>query len=127
MTRFWISFDRTFELVLFTLKNMEGGEIIVPKIPSMKLTDLFDVMVPGLTRKVIGIRPGEKLHEILLTQDEAAHAIELEKYFVIIPQTIPYKNYDKYRKLGKKTQPGYSYTSDTNSDWLKPKELAQLI
>src|SRR3989344_3813767 len=87
MTRFWITFDQSFQLVLFALENMVGGEIFVPKIPSMRLVDLFEVLVPQARKEVVGIRPGEKGHEALLTDAESRHAVELDKYFVILPQS----------------------------------------
>jgi len=127
MTRFWITLEQAFDLVLFTLKNMVGGEIVVPKVPSMKLVDLFDAIAPNVEKEVIGIRPGEKLHEVLLTEQESRHAIELDKYFIITPEFLPYKNYDKYLEKGKKLEKDYKYTSDTNEDWLKKEDLLKLI
>ncbi len=86
MTRFWINLEQAFSIVLFALENMEGGEIFIPKAPTMKLTDLFDVIVPNAKRKITGIRPGEKLHEMLLTKDEARHSLELKDYYVVMPE-----------------------------------------
>ncbi|MDD4901327.1 MAG: UDP-N-acetylglucosamine 4,6-dehydratase (inverting) [Patescibacteria group bacterium] len=86
MTRFWITLEQSFELVLFALENMAGGEIFVPRIPSMKLAELFKALVPGAKKEIIGIRAGEKIHEILLTEDEARHAYGIGDYFVILPE-----------------------------------------
>src|SRR5204863_6078993 len=74
MTRFWITLDQAVDLVFYALEHMVGGEVFIPKIPSMRVTDLADALAPGVPRDVIGIRPGEKLHELLLTSDESRHA-----------------------------------------------------
>ncbi len=86
MTRFWLTLDESFKLVMFALENMKGGEIFVPRIPSMKLGSLFDVIVPGIKRERIGLRPGEKMHETLLTEHEARNAVLIDPYFVILPE-----------------------------------------
>ncbi|KKS24479.1 UDP-N-acetylglucosamine 4,6-dehydratase (inverting) [Candidatus Woesearchaeota archaeon] len=127
MTRFWITLDQTFALVLFALQNMEGGELFVPKIPSMKLVDLFNALRPGIKKEVIGIRPGEKLHEILLTEQEALHALELEKCFVIVPEYLHPKRFEKYFKIGKKIAKNFRFTSNTNTAWLLEANLKALL
>ena len=86
MTRFWITLPEAVDLVLYALEDAIGGEVFIPKIPSMRVTDLAEAMAPGLPRDVIGIRPGEKLHEILLTDDEARHSIETEDVYVVLPE-----------------------------------------
>lgn len=126
MTRFWLNLEQTFKLVLFALNEMIGGEIFIPKAPSMKLSDLFDVIVPGAERKVIGIRPGEKLHEVLITTEEARHTLELKDYFIILPE---YPDLDRQRKLqkyikqGKKLQTGFCFSSDGNAVCLTKEDL----
>jgi UDP-N-acetylglucosamine 4,6-dehydratase len=127
MTRFWITLKQTFDLVLYALQNMEGGEIFVPQVPSMKLVDLFDALVPGVEKEVVGIRPGEKLHEVLLTEQESEHAVETEKYYVILPTFFTNKNLDKHKAKGKEVKKGFRYTSDTNGSWLDKNELLKLI
>lgn len=130
MTRFWISLNQAFNLVLFALENMEGGEIFVPKIPSMKLIDLFDALAPRAEREIIGIRPGEKLHEILLTKEEAKHSAELEKYFVITPEhydTFADDKFNKYFQSGKRVEPGFIFSSETNQTWLTKNDFFNLI
>ena len=127
MTRFWITLEQTFDLVMFALENMVGGEIFVPKIPSMKLIDLFDAIVPNAEKEIIGIRPGEKVHEILITEQEARHSVELEKYFVVIPEFLSNISYDIYFKKGKKIANNFRYTSDTNKEWLERDDLMKLI
>lgn len=130
MTRFWITLDQSSALVIYALENMLGGEIFVPKIPSMKLIDLFDALAPKAVKEVIGIRPGEKLYEILLTEEEAKHAVELENYFVIIPDyydIFAKDKFNKYLKLGKKIAPDFIFSSDTNQDWLTKSDFLNLI
>lgn len=127
MTRFWISLDQTFNLVLFALNNMEGGEIFVPKIPSMKLTDLFDALVPGAKREIIGIRPGEKLHEVLLTEQESRHALFLGDYYVILPEFLGGEGHKKYFKIGKKLESNFRFASDTNENWLTAEDFKKML
>jgi UDP-N-acetylglucosamine 4,6-dehydratase len=130
MTRFWITFNQSFALVIYALENMLGGEIFVPKIPSMKLVDLFDALAPSAEKEVIGIRSGEKLHEILLTKEEAKHAVELEDYFVIIPDyydIFAKDKFNEYFKKGKKMSPNFIYSSDTNQAWLTKDDFINLI
>ena len=129
MTRFWITLDQSFELVNFALENMEGGEIFIPKIPSMKVIDLFEAIAPGAEKEIIGIRPGEKLHEILLTEDESRHAIELEKYLVILPEFHYFATglYQKYHQTGKKLPSRFKFSSDSNPQWLTPEQLREML
>ena len=125
MTRFWITLEQGANLVISSLGSMKGGEIFIPKIPSMKVTDLADVVAPGVKRKVTGIRPGEKLHEVLLTWDEARHAKEFDNYFVIVPE---YKFWDETNFPGGKALPdGFSYSSENNKSWLKGGELKKML
>lgn len=127
MTRFWITLADSFQLVLFALQEMVGGEIFIPKIPSMKLTDLFAVLAPQASREVMGMRPGEKLHEALLTKEESSHTVELEKYFVIMPEfSFSGADYKKYSQQGKKLEAGWQYTSDGNSHWLTTSDLKNI-
>jgi UDP-N-acetylglucosamine 4,6-dehydratase/5-epimerase len=130
MTRFWITLDQSFALVIYALENMVGGEIFVPNIPSMKLVDLFDALAPTAEKEVIGIRPGEKLHEILLTKEEAKHTVELENYFVVIPDSCDIFANDKfngYLKSGKKSAPDFIFCSDKNQAWLTKNDFLNLI
>ena len=100
-------------------------EIFVPKIPSMKIMDLAEVVAPGAEREIIGIRPGEKIHECLLTEEEARHAREFDTYFVIEPKH-PFWGKDALEG-GKLLPDGFKYTSDTNKWWLTKEELKQMI
>jgi UDP-N-acetylglucosamine 4,6-dehydratase len=127
MTRFWITLKQCFALVTYALNNMEGGEIFIPKIPSMRLVDLFNVLAPQAEKEIIGIRPGEKLHEILLTEQEALHAVELEHYFVVLPEFLPQERYRKYFDFSRALPNNFRYTSDTNNQWLTNEQLLDLI
>jgi UDP-N-acetylglucosamine 4,6-dehydratase len=127
MTRFWITLEQAFNLVLFALENMEGGEIFVPKIPSMKLVDLFDIIVPGIEKEIIGIRPGEKLHEVLVTEQEARHSLSLEKYYVILPEFMKDGKYRKYNEIGEYLEKDFRFASHANKEWLEGESLKILI
>jgi len=125
MTRFWITLDQGVRFVLRSIEQMLGGEVFVPKIPSMKMTDLADALAPGCKQETIGIRPGEKLHEVLLSEDEARHSVELQDCYVITPahpwwkgQTVP---------DGTPLPEGFRYASDTNTDWLTHEQLGELM
>ena len=130
MTRFWINLDQSFKLVLFALEAMSGGEIFVPKIPSMKIVDLFKAVAPKAKHKITGIRPGEKLHEVLVTKEEARHTIELEDYFVILPEHEEVfnggVNHVKILASGKKLPRDFIYSSDTNTVWLSKGEFGRM-
>jgi UDP-N-acetylglucosamine 4,6-dehydratase/5-epimerase len=125
MTRFWITLDGGVDLVLNALTNMKGGEIFVPKIPSMKMTDLAKAMGPDCRIKVIGIRPGEKLHETLLSVEEATHALDCGGFFVVKPD-FPWWSDDNWT-AGTPLPAGFSYASDNNEQWLTEKELHAMV
>ena len=131
MTRFWITLEQSFKLVSFALDNMAGGEIFIPKIPSMKLVDLFETIVPGVKKEIIGIRPGEKLHELLITPEEARHAVELDEYFVILPEHRALfdieTRFKYFLKKGKKLPAGFYFSSDNNKVWLSKKDFHKII
>jgi UDP-N-acetylglucosamine 4,6-dehydratase/5-epimerase len=126
MTRFWISLSQAVDLVLYALEHMTGGEVFIPKIPSMKVVDLAEAMAPGLPREVIGIRPGEKLHEILLTSDESRHSIDADDVYVVLPEQ-PWWTASPRWLEGKSLEDGFSYSSDTNNWWLTTEELGALL
>ncbi len=113
MTRFWITLEQGVHFVLNSLSMMRGGEIFVPKIPSTSVTDIAEAIAPTASRVDIGIRPGEKLHEVLVTEDEARHTREFEDYFVIVPE-FPYWTEDTYWDITGNVLPeGFRYASDT--------------
>jgi FlaA1/EpsC-like NDP-sugar epimerase len=124
MTRFWITLEQGVRLVMRAIEEMEGGEVFVPKIPSMRVMDLADAVAPGCTRRVVGIRAGEKLHEVLLSEDESRHAVELKDSFVILPE-YPAWTVKKWPKPN--TKEGYRYASDTNADWLTVEQLKNML
>jgi len=130
MTRFWIDFEQAFKIVIFALQNMEGGEIFIPKAPSMKLTELFDILSPKAKRSVIGIRPGEKVHEILLTREEARHAVSYKGYYVVLPEHAAGaigQRQDKFLMNGTKLPHDFSFESHTNDLKMNKDELLKIV
>ena len=125
MTRFWISLEEGVGLVLTALETMHGGEIYVKKIPSMKVVDLATAIAPKCKQKEIGIRPGEKLHEVMITRSDARHTLEFDDYFIIEPE------YDWWNKSnypdGKPLEDGFVYSSDNNSVWLTVEEMRKKL
>jgi UDP-N-acetylglucosamine 4,6-dehydratase (inverting) len=122
MTRFWITLDQSVDLVLFALEHAVGGEVFIPKIPSMKVTDLAEAMAPGLPIDIIGIRPGEKVHEVLITADESRHTIDAGEVYVVLPEH-PWWDVRPGWLDGKPMPDGFAYTSDGNDWWLSTAEL----
>lgn len=125
MTRFWITLEHGVRFVIDCISKMQGGEIFVPKIPSMKITELADVIAPEAERQLAGIRPGEKIHEILLTEEEARHAKEFDNYFVIEPE-FPFWGRGNL-KGGRPLLEGFRYTSDGNDRWVSKDELDRMV
>lgn len=121
MTRFWITLDQGVRFVINCIERMHGGEVFVPKIPSMNIMDLAHAIAPGCVVEDIGIRPGEKLHEVLLSEDEARDAVELDDMYVVKP-SHPWWNGDAWPN-GKKLADGYRYASDSNTEWLHVDQL----
>lgn len=126
MTRFWITLESCFALVVFALENMSGGEIFVPKVPSMKVEDLVKALAPKKKIKVVGMRAGEKIHEMLLTSEEAMRSYDLGDYFVILPTVKNSLSADKY-KQSKKLEDTFTYTSDNNKEWYTKSDLRELL
>ncbi len=124
MTRFWITMEQGIKFVIESLEKMRGGEIFVPKIPSTKITDLSNVLAPGALVQVIGARPGEKIHEELLTAEEALHAKEFDIYF-IIESEFPFWSKENL-KDGKVLPEGFRYASDSNTDWLTEEQIREI-
>jgi UDP-N-acetylglucosamine 4,6-dehydratase len=127
MTRFWITLEQAVEFVISCLGLMRGGEVFVPRIPSMKVMDLAEAIAPDATRRIIGIRPGEKVHEVLLTEDESRHARALADRFIIYPQMPVWG--EAPERVGEELPPGFRYSSDNNDRWLdaeKIREMAEL-
>jgi UDP-N-acetylglucosamine 4,6-dehydratase/5-epimerase len=131
MTRFWITLAQGVEFVLQSFQRMQGGEIFVPKIPSMKITELAGAIAPGLSVNVIGIRPGEKLHEVMCPVDDAHLTVEFDSYYTIMP-TIEFAHAVNFHRnaLGEVGQPvpeGFEYSSDKNTEWLSGSELLNML
>ena len=127
MTRFMISLDQAVELVWHAFEDMIGGEIYVKKIPSMKVTDLAKVIAPNTKQKIIGIRPGEKLHEQMISSEDALSTFEYSEHFKILPQIHDWHLDSMRIKDGKKVPDGFVYASDTNADWMSDKSLQTWI
>jgi UDP-N-acetylglucosamine 4,6-dehydratase len=127
MTRFWITLEQGVAFVLSSLALMKGGEIFVPKIPSMKIVDLAQSLAPGLPHEVIGIRPGEKLHEVMITEDDARMTVQLEDRYIICPP-IPGWDRDHLDAAGAKSVgEEFRYSSDRNPEWLDNGALMGLV
>jgi UDP-N-acetylglucosamine 4,6-dehydratase len=126
MTRFWLSLEQGVHFVINCIEQMEGGEVFVPKIPSTKVVDLARAIAPEAEIGIIGIRPGEKLHEDLLSPDEARHTVELERMYVIQPAEAIWFGYS-WKDRGKTLPDGFSYTSDTNTEWLDVEGIKEYI
>lgn len=122
MTRFWISLDEAVELVLFALANASGGEVFVPRIPSIRINDLAEAMAPGLPRTVVGIRPGEKIHEMLITADESRHAVDIGERFVVLPEHPWWQEQNPWHDAPA-LQDGWVYSSGDNDQWLSVEEI----
>lgn len=131
MTRFWITLPQGVEFVLNSFQRMQGGEIFVPKIPSMRITDLTDALHPGIPHKVVGIRPGEKLHEVMCPADDSHLTLEFGDHFVIRP-TIKFSEEVDYSRnlkgeVGKPVVPGFEYNSANNTEFLTSEQLKQMV
>ncbi|RMF86338.1 MAG: UDP-N-acetylglucosamine 4,6-dehydratase (inverting) [Nitrospinota bacterium] len=128
MTRFWITLPQGVDFVLKSLARMRGGEIFVPKIPSMNIMDLARAIAPECRTEIVGIRPGEKLHEVMIPEDEARHTVEYEDYFAILP---PFHDWDATSYIqqngGRLCPEGFRYSSDTNTRWLSVEELRAML
>ncbi|CAG0977720.1 partial UDP-N-acetylglucosamine 4,6-dehydratase, partial [Anaerolineae bacterium] len=126
MTRFWLSLDQGVRFVIDCIEQMEGGEVFVPKIPSTKVIDLAKAISPNADVEIIGIRPGEKLHEMLISEDEARHTIELEKMFVVQPAEATWFGY-QWQSKGKLLEDNFHYSSDNNTEWLDVEGIKKFI
>ena len=128
MTRFWITIKEGVELVEKSFKEMLGGEIFVPIIPSIKITDLARAMGPGVKQKIVGIRPGEKIHELMISKDDAPNVLKFKKYYLITPNTVFSKNIKTFKKsssneIGKKVDKNFEYNSGTNQKFLNVEDI----
>lgn len=126
MTRFWLSLDQGARFVVSCIEQMEGGEVFVPKIPSMNVVDLARAIAPKAHIDIIGIRPGEKLHEVMISEDESRHTVELEKMFVVQPAEAFWFGYS-WQSRGKLLKDGFRYSSDNNTEWLDLEGIKKYI
>lgn len=127
MTRFWITMNHGIKFVLSSLEMMRGGEIFIPKIPSMKITDLARVIAPGIEQEVVGVRPGEKLHEVMITLDDNRNTIELDDRYVIEPAFAYWGRNSYINDGGREVERDFIYSSDSNTEWLDDKSLLTLL
>lgn len=126
MTRFWISLREGVELVIKALEEASGGETFISKIPSFKVTDLAKAMLPGCKMPEVGIREGEKLHEIMVTVEDSMTTYEFDKHYIVYPQMV-WNHKQKPNPAGKKVPEGFSYSSGNNKEWLSVEELQHLL
>ena len=126
MTRFWISLDEGVKLVIKALEEATGGETFISKIPSFKVTDLAKAMLPDCKMPEIGIRPGEKLHEIMVTTEDSMTTYEYDKHFIVYPQMV-FNDRQKINPSGKKVAEGFSYSSGNNTEWLSVEDIRGLL
>ncbi len=126
MTRFWITLEQAVDFVLDCLQRMRGGEVFVPKIPSMNIVDLARAIAPECRLDIVGVRPGEKLHETMVPEDDARNTVEYDDYFVIRPRPAN-GNGRPNSNGGKRCPEGFRYSSDNNSRWLSVEELRRLV
>src|SRR5690606_9222469 len=127
MTRFWITLEQGVNFVLSSLGIMAGGELFVPKIPSMKMTELARAMAPQLPHEIVGIRPGEKLHEVMITEDDARMTLELDDRYVICPQQPRWSREHLLQLGAKPVKDDFRYSSEINGEWLDAANLNGLI
>lgn len=126
MTRFWISLKEGVELVIKALEEAKGGETFISKIPSFKITDLAEAMLPGCKTKEVGIREGEKLHEIMVTVEDSMTTYEYDKHFIVYPQMV-WSDKRKATPTGKKVAEGFSYSSGNNTEWLSVEQIRERL
>jgi UDP-N-acetylglucosamine 4,6-dehydratase len=126
MTRFWLTIEQGVRFTIRCIEQMQGGEVFVPKIPSMRVADLARAIAPDSRLERIGIRPGEKLHEVLVSEDEARHTLELEDLFVVEPPDELWFGH-AWEKSGRSLPEGFRYASDTNPSWLTVEEIREMV
>ena len=126
MTRFWISLQQGVELVIKALEESKGGETFISKIPSFKITDLAQAMLPGCEMPEVGIREGEKLHEIMVTVEDSMNTYEYDKHFIVYPQMV-WSESKRAVPTGKRVAEGFSYSSGNNTEWLSVEQIRELL
>ena len=126
MTRFWISLEEGVQLVIKALAEAKGGETFISKIPSFYVKDLAEAMLPGCTTREVGIRPGEKLHEIMVTTEDSATTYEYDRHFIVYPQ-VTFHDRQTPDLSGRKVEDGFSYSSDNNTQWMSVEEIRERL
>lgn len=126
MTRFWISMQQGVELVVKALEEARGGETFISKIPSFKITDLAEAMLPGCGKPEVGIRVGEKLHEIMVPVEDSLNTYEYDRHFIVYPQMVWSEN-RRVIPTGRKVPEGFSYSSGSNTEWLSVEDIRRLL
>ena len=132
MTRFWISIEKGVDFVIKVFQMMKGGEIFVPKIPSIRITDLASVVAPGLGHEIVGLRPGEKIHEVMCPKENSHLTIEFDDHFLIEP-AIQFFDRDgdfsvnQLGEAGQHVEPGFEYNSGTNPEFLSPSQIRRQL
>jgi len=126
MTRFWLTLEQSVRFVISRIEQMHGGEVFVPKIPSTKIVDLAKAIAPDAKLEVMGIRPGEKLHEVLISEDEARSTLEMDDMFVVQPSGALWFGHE-WQECGKPLPDGFHYASDNNPQWLNVDQIRQMV
>jgi len=126
MTRFWLKLEQAVEMVMEAIENMQGGELYVKKIPSMLMPDLATAMAPDLKIKEVGIRPGEKIHEQMITKEDARNTLEFDEYYIILPE-VDFENITHKYPKAKPVAPDFEYHSGNNDRWLSVEDMRTLI
>jgi len=127
MTRFWITLDQASHFVLFALAHMAGGEVFVPKIPSMRIVDLAKAIGPDCKQEIVGIRPGEKIHEVLISRDDARNTVEFNKFYIVKPGEYYQNEMINCSEEGRVCDNQFMYSSDNNSEWLSVDDLREIV
>ena len=125
MTRFMITLEEGVKFVWMSLEKMQGGEIFVKKLPSMKVVEIANTIAPNIKHEIIGKRPGEKIHEQMISVDDAEYTLENKDYYIIVPHKDNFGISEQYE--GEKVQKGFSYSSDVNTDWMTNEDLSKWI
>lgn len=126
MTRFWLTLEQGVRFVIHCVEAMHGGEVFVPKIPSMKIVDLARAIAPGIDLEVVGIRPGEKLHEVLISEDESRSTVEMEEMYVVQPSVGSWFGHD-WQSEGRGLPAGFRFGSDNNPNWLSVDQIREMV
>ena len=126
MTRFWIELEYAVRFVIDCLSRAKGGELFVPKIPSVRVRDIAEIIAPDAKVEIVGVRPGEKLHEVMVTEDDGRNTVELNDRYIIFPP-LRLERHDFWREQGTSLEEGFSYSSDTNNEWLDKDGLKKII